>query len=198
MQVSNPPYIPILTNIKAATVSPTVTAVDGKPSPESNKGSQTSVESVNISDAARTKMLQELSSGEMVDFTGEDGAYKKGLMTLGSETIQGWKDQGLGISDEAIIAAGEAFQQGFSKIVAQNGDTTAGSSLALNKHQIMINSQPVPDWFMQEYESTLAAMDDKATRNAFEKGATVFASMPSSSNLDAVGSYARVANNSSA
>ncbi|MBL4799344.1 MAG: hypothetical protein JKY50_18220, partial [Oleispira sp.] len=114
MQVSNPQYIPTLTNIKAATVSPTsspaVAAADGKPLP---------AESINISDAARSKMLQELSSGEMVDFTGEDGAYKKGLMALGSETIQGWKDQGLDISDEAIIAAGEAFQKGFSQIVAQ-------------------------------------------------------------------------------
>ena len=192
MQVSNPQYIPTLTNIKAATVSPTssptVAAADGKPLP---------AESINISDAARSKMLQELSSGEMVDFTGEDGAYKKGLMALGSETIQGWKDQGLDISDEAIIAAGDAFQTGFSQIVAQNGDATAGSSLALNKHQIMINSQAVPDWFMQEYESTLAAMDDKAMKNAFEKGATVFASMPSPSNLEAVGSYARIANNTS-
>ena len=189
MQVSNPQYIPTLTNIKAATVSPTsspaVAAADGKPLP---------AESINISDAARSKMLQELSSGEMVDFTGEDGAYKKGLMALGSETIQGWKDQGLDISDEAIIAAGEAFQKGFSQIVAQNGDATAGSSLALNKHQIVINSQAVPDWFMQEYESTLAAMDDKAMKNAFEKGATVFTSMPSPSNLEAVGSYARIAN----
>ena len=186
MQISNPQNIPIFSNIKAATVSPLVTTADGKPSPER-------AESINISDAARSKMLQELSSGEMVDFTGKDGAYKKGLMALGSETIQGWKDQGLDISDEAIITAGEAFQKGFSQIVAQNGDATAGSSLALNKHQIMINSQPVPDWFMQEYESTLAAMDDKAMKNAFEKGDTVFASMPSASSIQAIGSYARVA-----
>lgn len=189
MITNNYGLLPAINQSKPAESRAAVATVGGNELP-AKKGS---VDTVQISDVARSKMLQELSSGEMVDFTGENGAYKKGLMALGSETIQGWKDQGLDISDEAIIAAGEAFQQGFSQIVAQNGDATAGSSLALNKHQIMINSQPVPDWFMQEYESTLAAMDDKTMKNAFEKGATVFTSMPSPSNLDAVGSYTRIA-----
>ncbi|MBQ0783287.1 MAG: hypothetical protein KBT66_03555, partial [Amphritea sp.] len=72
------------------------------------------------------------------------------------------------------------------------GASLAGSGgLALNKYQIVINSQEVPDWFMKEYENVLSSMDNKEMKAAFEKGGLFFTSKPSSSSVDALASYAQ-------
>ncbi len=166
-----------------------IAVVGGNNLPVEKKPSDT----VQISEAARSKMLQELKSGEFVNFTGENGPYKKGLMVLGKSTMDEWSAKGLDISDEAVIAAGKAFQDAFTKMVEESGSSLAGSSLAINKHQILINTQEVPDWFKQEYETVLSSMEDKEMKNAFEKGELFVTSKPASSRVDALASYASVA-----
>ena len=120
---------------------------------------------------------------------------KKGLMALGINTMQEWESKGLNISDEAIIAAGNAYQAAFTQVVEKSGSSLAGSSLALNKHQIIINSQEVPDWFTQEYENALSSMDDEGMKSAFESGELFVTSKPSFSSADALANYASVARN---
>ncbi|MBQ0784678.1 MAG: hypothetical protein KBT66_10635, partial [Amphritea sp.] len=84
-------------------------------------------DSVQISEAAKSKMLAELKSGEFVDFTGENGMYKLGLMALGNNAVQAWSTKGLDVSDEAIIAAGKAFQDGLKQKIEDSGASLAGS-----------------------------------------------------------------------
>ncbi|MEH6448443.1 MAG: hypothetical protein V7765_07220 [Oleispira sp.] len=151
------------------------------------------VDSVQISDAAREKMQQELSSGKFVDFTAENGPYKLGLMAVGSSTIEAWTAGGLELSNEAIIAAGEALQNGLKQNIEETGSSLG--SVSLNKHQIVMNSQDVPDWFIKEYENVLSSMEDKEMKAAFERGETFLASKPSSSKIDALASYASVVRN---
>jgi len=157
---------------------------------------QNNSDTVQISKAARSTMLQTLKSGDFSDFTGENGMYKLGLMALGKSTLQDWSAKGLNISDEAIVAAGKAFQDGFKQKIEESGSSLAGSGgLALNKYQIVINAQETPDWFTKEYENALSSMDNKEMRAAFEKGDLFFTSKPTSSNVNALASYASVAKN---
>jgi len=181
--------MPILNQAKPTESSTNIAVVAGNNLPIDKHSSDT----VQISETARSKMIQEIKGGELVDFTGEDGPYKKGLMALGISTMQEWEAKGLNISNEAIIAAGNTYQDAFAQMVGESGSSLAGSSLALNKYQIIINSQEVPDWFTQEYENTLTSMDDEGMKSAFEKGELFFTSIASFSRADALASYASVA-----
>jgi hypothetical protein len=166
--------------------------VAGKSFPFEKNNSDT----VQISEATKSKMLEEIKNGGFIDFTGDNGLYRKGLMMgLGVSTVQEWSDKGIKISEEAVIAAGKSWDSATNKMFGESGTSSAGSSLALNKHQIVINSQEVPDWFTQEYESVLSSMDNKEMRSAFEKGDLFFTSKPSSLNGNALASYASVAKN---
>jgi len=167
-----------------------IAVVAGKNFPIEKNHSDT----VQISEAAKSKMLGEIKSSGFIDFTGENGLYKKGLMMgLGVSTVQEWSANGLNISEEAVIAAGKSWDSATKKIFGESGSSFSGSSLALNKHQIIINSQEVPDWFTNEYESVLSSMDNKEMKSAFEKGDLFFTSKPSSSSINALASYASVA-----
>lgn len=149
---------------------------------------------VQISDMGKSKLLHKTS--EFMDFTDKNGPYQLGMMALGSSSVNDWLAKGLNISDEAVIAAGQAFQDGFKKKVEESGASLADSGgLALNKHQIVINSQDVPDWFIQEYESVLSSMGNKDMMSAFEKGNLFFTAKSPSLNLNAVAGYASVVNN---
>lgn len=161
----------------------------GNTSPLEKNNSDT----VQISETARSKMLQELESGKFVDFTGENGMYKLGLMALGKSTIQDWSVKGLNLSDEAIVSAGKAFQDGFKQKLENSGSSLAGSGgLALNKYQIVINSQETPDWFTKEYENALSSMDNIEMKAAFEKGELFFSSKHFPSSVDALTSYTSI------
>jgi len=184
MIIGNSGYTPILSQSKTIENKLDVAAFAGNNLPVQNP----SADSVQISDAAKAKMFQKTS--DFVDVTGEHGMYKLGLMALGESTLQG-----LEVSNEAVIAAGKAFQDGFKGMVERSDSSLAGSSLALNKHQILINTQDVPEWFTREYENTLAVQTNKQMKDAFEKGELSYASKPSSSKNQALASYARVAKN---
>jgi hypothetical protein len=189
MITNNHGLLPAINQTKAAEGRTAVAVASGNNLPAESA----SVDTVQISTAAREKIQQELSSGKFVDFTAEDGPYKLGLMAMGSSTIEAWTAGGLELSDEAIIAAGEALQNGFKQNIEETGSSLG--SVSLNKHQLVINSQDVPDWFVKEYESVLSSMEDKGMKAAFEQGETYFASKASASVNDALASYASVSKN---
>jgi len=192
MIVSNLGNIPILKQATAPENGTNIAKVSGKSLPVEENHSN----SVEISQAARTKILEEINSGGLIDFTGEQGQYKKGLMmALGTSTVQRWSAKGLTLSDESVIAAANAFQDAFNNAVEESGSSLAGSGIALNKHQIIINSQQVPGWFSQEYDSVLASMDDTSMKSAFENGELFAISNATSSTVNALASYASVAKN---
>jgi len=138
-------------------------------------------ERVTISAGGRSALEREVQNiaeardnHELVDLRGHDGQIRLGLMAIGQSAIQDWSSRGLELNEESILAAGEAFQNAFRENVKGNGSSMAGSAVALNRHQIIINSQAVPDWFVEEYEHTLSAMGDKALKTAFENGQLSF------------------------
>ena len=190
MIVSNSGYMPRLSQTNSTEHPLNIAAAAGNHLPLEATPSA----AVQISEAARAEMLQETT--DFVDFTDQHGLFKLGLMALGKSTLQEWSAKGLEISDEAVIAAGKAFQDGFKKMVEKSGPSLAGSSLALNKHQILINTQDVPDWFTQEYKAVLSSQANKEMKAAFEQGELFFTSKPSTSKTNALASYAAVLKNS--
>lgn len=110
------------------------------------------------------------SSPQLQDVRGKDGMLKLGAMALGDRVIESWQQQGLELSEEALLSAAKAFQEGFSALQRESGGAPAGRSLALNSHQIVMGAQPVPDWFEEAYATTLAAMDDPQMQASFKEG----------------------------
>ncbi len=187
MIVSDSDYISSLNQTKPADSRLSITGEGGNYLPTE----KTSSDSVHISDAARLKMLEETNG--FMEATGDEGMYKLGLMALGSSTMQEWSTKGLNMSDEAVIAAGKAFQDAFKQAVEDNGSSLAGSRVALNKHQIIINNQDVPDWFTQDYDNARSALENPEMKRAFEKGELFFISSPSAPKAVEINSYDTVA-----
>ncbi len=148
---------------------------------------------VQISKEAKSLTLGEPINGGLVSITGEVGTYTLGRMALGINTMQEWSAKGLLISDDSIAAAGKAFQEAFSKAAEESGTSFAGSRVTLNKHQIMIDSQKVPDWFHREYEDMTSSLKDEEIKRAFESGELFFTSPPPLPRANALASYAAVA-----
>ena len=148
---------------------------------------------VQISKEAKSLTLGEPIHGGLVSVTGEVGTYTLGRMALGINTMQEWSAKGLLISDDSIAAAGKAFQEAFSKAAEESGTSFAGSRVTLNKHQIMIDSQKVPDWFHREYEDMTSSLKDEEMKRSFESGELFFTSPPPVPRANALASYAAVA-----
>ncbi len=148
---------------------------------------------VQISKEAKSLTLGEPINGGLVSITGEVGTYTLGRMALGINTMQEWSAKGLLISDDSIAAAGKAFQEAFSKAAEESGTSFAGSRVTLNKHQIMIDSQKVPDWFHREYEDMTSSLKDEEMKRSFESGELFFTSPPPLPRANALASYAAVA-----
>ncbi|MTI99012.1 MAG: hypothetical protein FH752_10370 [Marinobacter adhaerens] len=148
---------------------------------------------VQISKEAKSLTLGEPINGGLVSVTGEVGTYTLGRMALGINTMQEWSAKGLLISDDSIAAAGKAFQEAFSKAAEESGTSFAGSRVTLNKHQIMIDSQKVPDWFHREYEDMTSSLKDEEMKRSFESGELFFTSPPPVPRANALASYAAVA-----
>jgi hypothetical protein len=158
-------------------------------------------ENVDISEGGRLVLEREMrniaearDNQELIDFWGRDGQVRLGLMALGQSAINDWSSKGLELNEESILAAAEAFQSAFRKNLEENGPSTAGSSIALNRHQIVINSQAVPDWFVEEYQYALSLMGTSKVKSAFENGDTFYVSQPSVSSSEALSRYAAVNN----
>ncbi|MCW8932466.1 MAG: hypothetical protein OQL19_19795 [Gammaproteobacteria bacterium] len=186
MIINNSTYVSMLSQASSTENRMNIEATGGNNLPVENY----SRDSVQISEAAKSKNLQNITG--LVHLADETGMYKLGVMALGSKTIQEWSAKGLDISNEAVIAAGQAFQDGFNKAIRDRESSLAGSNLSINKHQILINHQEVPDWFMHEYENKLSSIDDKNVKNAFESGELFYSSKPSVSKVHALASYASV------
>lgn len=98
--------------------------------------------------------------------TGIDNVRSLGILALGGESaIEDWGKQGLTITDEALQAAYDVVNASFREHM-----TKGSNGVAFNRHQIVANSQPVPEWFLVEQEAELAAIENKDIRDAFMAG----------------------------
>jgi hypothetical protein len=157
-------------------------------------------DSVSISETGQSRLdreLQNLKKGakvhQLFDTRGPEGKYRFGLIALGSNTVSEWRDKGLDISEAAVLAAADAFQAGLRSNGEMNGSSSAGSYVALNRHQIVMNHQQVPDWFKQEYLSSLSSMDSGHIKNAFESGALYVAGRTHTPDAKSLARYTELA-----
>ncbi|MBE8717794.1 hypothetical protein C4F51_11425 [Cellvibrio sp. KB43] len=109
------------------------------------------------------------------------------MLVLGGEkTIDEWEKRGLTITDETLQAAYEVFNDAFRDSVKNKTN-----GFGFNRHQIVANSQPVPEWFLVEQEAELAAMENKDVRDAFMAGKLYYST---SNNSPATDTYRRIYN----
>lgn len=101
----------------------------------------------------------ELSAG-----TGSDAGLA--LFALGIAAVKEWENSGLEISQETMDAASRLFKSAAKEVF----ETGATGGVAFNGHQIVINNQDVPAWFLGDHQATLDAMDESYTRDAFIAG----------------------------
>lgn len=119
--------------------------------------------------------------------TGIDNVRSLGMLVLGGEkAIDEWEKRGLIITDETLQAAYEVFNDAFRDSVKNNTN-----GFGFNRHQIVANSQPVPEWFLVEQEAELAAMENKDARDAFMAGKLYYST---SNNSPATDTYRRIYN----
>ncbi|WP_415884932.1 hypothetical protein ACMXYO_09725 [Neptuniibacter sp. QD37_6] len=132
--------------------------------------------------------------GKIVSATDKQGLIELGRMAIGNNTLKAWESQGFEVSDEGLIAAAKAFQQGFKQIADQLSNQTAGSSVSINKHQILIdNQQNLPQWFIDEYDYLLQNLSDDSHRSAFAQGDHFYAKTANNESI-AVQNYQTVTN----
>ncbi len=194
MIISALPRVQQSNSLRSSDIPAKCAAETGNTLPTGNSG-----ENVDISEGGRLALEREMrniaearENHELIDFSGHAGKIRLGLIALRQSVVDDWSSKGLELSEQSILAAGEAFQDAFRKNLEENGSSTAGSSIVLNRHQIVINSQAVPDWFVEEYENTLSSMDNSKIRSAFENGEIFYISQPFASSSDALSSYAAV------
>lgn len=133
------------------------------------------------------------NSSKIMSVSSNEGLLELGRLALGNSTIDDWANKGITLSDESLIAAAKAVQDGFKSIVDQQGTNIAGSRVSINKHQIVINNESqVPDWFSKEYELALASVDDSVHRDAFKNEALFFAFLPPSTDQE-ISTYQAIA-----
>lgn len=136
------------------------------------------------------------NNGKIMSVSSKEGLLELGRLALGNSTIDDWTKKGITLSDESLIAAAKAFQEGFKSIVDQHGTNTAGSSVSINKHQIVINNETqIPEWFSEEYNLVRASINDSAHRDAFDNEAPFFAFLPPSTNQE-ISTYQLIAGSS--
>lgn len=157
---------------------------------------------VNISKAGQARQSVDVMSSnsagasgelELIDLRTREGKIQFGMGLIGQDRLNRWAEQGLDIDEAAAIAIAEAFQAGGRQALGNQGGETAGSSLVLNIHQLVMDSQAVPNWFGQEYDDYLAAIDDTSLKKAFEQGASSYASQANSINNQALNNYRAIA-----
>jgi hypothetical protein len=136
--------------------------------------------------ASQGGSLDMSNSGKIISTSTREGLLKLGMMAFGKSDIDKWTNKGLDVSEESLITAAKALQDGFKQIVDKQGTQTAGSRVSINKHQVVINQQQVPEWFIKEYDSALAIIGDPAHQQAFRQGALFFASPPVATNQESM------------
>lgn len=166
----------------------------GNPLPPGNQETDVAISERGRSALEREKqnIANARENQEFVDFRGHDGQIRLGLWAIGEASMDSWSEKGLEITEESVLAAAEAFQAATRKMQEKHGSETAGAGIALNRHQIILNSQPVPDWFVEEHAAMLSSLDNGALKNAFEHGDTFFVTPPSASSSEALSRYADV------
>jgi hypothetical protein len=152
---------------------------------------QAATDKVSISDESRqysSKTSSQPSSQPMFkSLDKQENLIEFGKIVLGgSNQIQEWEAKGLSITDETYLNAAAEYLEGF-KALLENGDPKP-QGLAINKHQVVMDSQPTPAWFIAEYQNTLSALDTEHAK-AFEQGASYYISNHSTHNATAIKTY---------
>lgn len=98
--------------------------------------------------------------------TGYDNVLTLGRMALGNSQVDSWDATGLEITNETLEAAYEAFNQAFKA----SRDSPLSGGFAINAHQIVMDHQAVPEWFLDEKEAHLKANEIPGAKAAFARG----------------------------
>jgi len=150
-------------------------------------------DSLHISNVAHSHLKNPLPTANTTSsspqlIVGADAMIGLGAMALGGSTqLEKWREKGLEVTEESLMAASKTFQEGFKELMNKRSSTSEG--LSLNTHQIVMNSQTTPDWFKTEYQNELSLMGDTETKKAFEQGAVYHLSPHNSSVSKALNAY---------
>lgn len=120
------------------------------------------------------KLREHHASGGVTQISADpyENSLSIGIMALGGmKQLEKWEAQGMPISEESILAAGDAFNAGFKQRLDESGGTYSKKGLAINRHEIVKTNQDVPDWFLEEQQNLISQMAQNGTRAAFERGA---------------------------
>ncbi|MGR9014365.1 MAG: hypothetical protein ACU83U_12035 [Gammaproteobacteria bacterium] len=98
---------------------------------------------------------------------GEDMVLGLGRVALGgNEQLKKWSEKGLDVSEDSLRLAFESLNQAMKEHV-RNPDSIG---VAINRYQIVENSQAVPAWFKAEKADNLSMISDPAIKAAFQAG----------------------------
>ncbi|MEG3639428.1 hypothetical protein [Magnetococcus sp. PR-3] len=121
---------------------------------------------------------------------GKDGQLGLGLLALGGEAQRAdWAKQGLEVTEQTLLEAANTFNEGFQAMTEQGNPRDY--SLSLNRHQLVMNTQDVPSWFLQEYQDTVQALQDPAQQQAFAQGEPYYISAHKQATQSALQAYQR-------
>lgn len=119
---------------------------------------------------------QEIAAGSQADRVsltpvlrgGIENIRTLGALVLGGENqLKEWSDKGLVVTDETLKKAYDVFNDSFKEHL----ENSRNQATSFNRHQIIINSQAVPDWFLREYETEVSSIAPQDIRQSFASGA---------------------------
>lgn len=114
-----------------------------------------------------TEKTERQQAAEDVLMSGEASKNHLARLVLGGDSQLGqWSEQGLDVSDASL----ETAYQTLNEAMSQHAESGTPSAIDFNAHQMVADSQAVPDWFGQEHADKLAGMDDAEAKAAFEAG----------------------------
>ncbi len=110
-----------------------------------------------------------------------------GRAFLGEEVLNDWQDKGLTITSAVFDGVLEAMNSGLRALEGNAG------YVALNKHEIVMNNQETPEWFVKEKQDIIASHPNPKVRESFSNGDLFFAVQTASSTSSrAIAAYRNV------
>lgn len=135
-----------------------------------------------------------MASSDRVSITpellsGVDMFRSLGTLVLGGEEqIREWENQGLTITYETYEKAFEVLNQSFR----EHMNNRNSSGVAFNRHQIVMSSQAVPEWFAQEQLNEIAALGNEHVRESFSAGEFYYVNVDAGVHRDAINVYREI------
>lgn len=121
--------------------------------------------------------------------SGADMFRSLGTLVLGGEEqIRQWENQGLKITDETYEKAFEVLNQSFR----EHMNNRNSSGVAFNRHQIVMSSQAVPEWFIQEQLNEITAIGNGDMRESFSAGELYYVNVDEGVYRNAINVYREV------